>query len=128
MMTNEVRKLVTNLQEDETTKEVSANFKFPTSFLGFKGHFPQESILPGVCQIEMVLAVIATHLGSDIKLKSVSRAKFLNIVRPEENTTISGSYSIDDHLISAKFKITKSEKHKMINVSRISLQCEIRNQ
>ena len=125
MMTNEVRKLMTNLQEDGTTGEVSANFTFPRSFLGFKGHFPQESILPGVCQIEMILTVIAAHQDSKVKLSNVSRAKFLNVVRPEECIKICGFYSVDDDIITAKFKITKIENSETINVSRISLQCEI---
>ena len=125
MITNEIKKLITDLQEDKENNELSANFQFPASFPGFKGHFPQEAILPGVCQLEVVLAILSASLNNEIKLKSVSRAKFLNTVKPEEKIKVTGSYSLDANTVQAKFKITKIEESQEVNVSRISLQCEL---
>ena len=126
MINSEVKKLLTTLTENQSTGEISAKFAFPASFIGFMGHFPGQSILPGVCQVEMITAVISTHLNCNLTLLSVSRAKFRNIVRPEEVVCVSGSYSVIDNIISGKFKITKEENKENINVSQISLKCEIR--
>ena len=125
MITDEINKLLTDLQEDKERKEVSANFQFPSAFPAFKGHFPKEAILPGVCQIEVLLAILSNTLSSKIKLKNVSRAKFLNPVKPEEKIKATGSYSLDGNTVQAKFKITKIEESQEVNISRISLQCEI---
>lgn len=126
MINSDVKQLLKALTENNSTGEISAKFAFPASFIGFKGHFPTQSILPGVCQIEMVTAVISTHLNCSLNLLSVSRAKFRNAVKPEEIVSVSGSYSVVDNIVSGKFKISKEENKKIVNVSQISLKCEIR--
>ncbi len=127
MIKSEIKKMLTTITENESTGEISANFAFPASFIGFEGHFPLEPILPGVCQIEMITTIISAHLKCELKLRGVSLAKFRNVVRPEEILTVSGFYSVVDEIISGKFKITKKENSKVVYVSRISLKCEISN-
>ena len=36
-----------------------AQFTFPTDFVAFKGHFPQQQLLPAVIQVELALFVLS---------------------------------------------------------------------
>jgi len=122
MMKNKIKKLLQNFMREEETDEISATFTFPESFTGFKGHFPGESILPGVCQIEMVIALSETYYKEELKLLSLSRAKFLNVVKPNDKVKVTGVCSRNGNIISGKFKLTKTENDTTVNISRISLK------
>jgi len=50
----------------------------------FAGHFPDDPILPGIAQLNMVADLIAHFRGDDLRLKGLSRVKFRKIVRPGE--------------------------------------------
>ena len=122
MIQNEIKKLLKNFRKDTDSHEISANFAFPESFTGFKGHFPKEAILPGVCQIEMVIALSEVEEKKSLKLLSLSRAKFLNVVKPNEEVTVSGICNRTGNVISGKFRITKTVNNETVNISRISLK------
>lgn len=63
---------------------LTACFKFPVDFLGFQGHFPEEKVLPGVCQIQCVASMIERFIGKPVLLKEIVSAKFLAPVFPSE--------------------------------------------
>jgi len=63
---------------------LTARFKFPVDFIGFQGHFPEEKVLPGVCQIQCVVSMIEKFIGSPVLLKEIVSAKFLAPVFPSE--------------------------------------------
>lgn len=60
------------LDEFKTT----AHFSFAKKFIGFKGHFPNKPILPGVCKIQAALLVLEERKHKDIKLVEIVLAKF----------------------------------------------------
>ena len=56
--------------------KTSARFCFPKKFIGFKGHFPNKPILPGVCKIQAALLVLEERKHKNIRLTEVILAKF----------------------------------------------------
>jgi 3-hydroxyacyl-[acyl-carrier-protein] dehydratase len=48
----------------------------------FKGHFPGRPILPGVCMIQIVKALIEISLGKKTKLIQAREVKFLSFILP----------------------------------------------
>jgi 3-hydroxyacyl-[acyl-carrier-protein] dehydratase len=67
----------------EAPLRYEAQFKVPISLKYFEGHFPNNPVLPAFASVEISLA-----LGRDLKLlpekvKKISNAKFLAIVKPE---------------------------------------------
>ena len=54
----------------------------------FCGHFPDNPILPGVAQLEMVLAAIARIVGKNLYVARLSRVKFKSLVYPGEGLRI----------------------------------------
>jgi 3-hydroxyacyl-[acyl-carrier-protein] dehydratase len=59
-------------------------FRFPADFIGFQGHFPAKSILPGACQIECLLTLLERLSGKTLALKEIVLAKYVSPVLPGE--------------------------------------------
>ncbi|MFH1147764.1 MAG: hypothetical protein V1736_08655 [Pseudomonadota bacterium] len=78
------------MTEDEI---LSARFKFPESFIGFQGHFPEKKILPGVCEIQCVLIMLEQWTKRSIVLKEIVLAKFLSAVFLSEELTCLCKYA-----------------------------------
>lgn len=53
-----------------------ARFCFPKKFIGFKGHFPNKPILPGVCKIQAALLILEERKRKDVRLSEIILAKF----------------------------------------------------
>ena len=55
---------------------IKASFNFPLEFIGFKGHFPNKPILPGVCKIQAALLVLEERKHKNVRLAEIILAKF----------------------------------------------------
>ncbi|MCK9616566.1 MAG: hypothetical protein M0R21_01885 [Lentimicrobiaceae bacterium] len=49
----------------------------------FKGHFPGNPVVPGVCLIEMAKEIFAQTMGQNLVLQQAANIKFLAVVNPE---------------------------------------------
>lgn len=67
---------------------LSASFVFPAEFSGFRGHFEDNPVLPGVCKIQAVIAMWSRHLQKNIRLKEIVLAKYLLPVTCGQEITI----------------------------------------
>lgn len=63
---------------EAVTSTVTTNPQSPW----FSGHFPDDPILPGVAQLQMVTASIGKVLQKEFILESVARIKFRKLIRP----------------------------------------------
>ncbi len=108
-------------QRRETDGSLSAIARFSADFTGFKGHFENQPILPGICQLELVRAVVARELGKPLVLLQVKNVKYLRVVRPEEELAVKVNVSncADTLLIDATIKASDSL------ISKIKLELEI---
>ena len=61
----------------------------------FKGHFPNNPVMPGVMQIQLVKEVIELHLGKTITLQTIGRCKFLAVLNPEVTPEVSVSIKLN---------------------------------
>ena len=81
--------------------EIEADIHVPSDSPWFHGHFPGEPILPGVAQIGMVFDAIRKAHNQDLKVSSVRRVRFKQIIRPDDQLKViatplkqnDGSYS-----------------------------------
>jgi 3-hydroxymyristoyl/3-hydroxydecanoyl-(acyl carrier protein) dehydratase len=62
--------------------ELQGRFVFPPGYLGFDGHFPGNPVLPGVCMVEAVLAMLESWSHHAVTLAEVQSAKWLKPVQP----------------------------------------------
>jgi len=71
------------------TGEPVAHFRFGEDFIGFQGHFPGQKVLPGVCQIQCVQAVLEAWKGTTVRLREIVSAKYVLPVMPDEEISCS---------------------------------------
>lgn len=62
--------------------EIRATFTLAADFAGFKGHFPGNPILPGVCMVQAVLVMFADQKKTPVALKRIVSAKWFAPVKP----------------------------------------------
>jgi 3-hydroxyacyl-[acyl-carrier-protein] dehydratase len=85
--------------------EVSATFLFAPEFSGFRGHFPERPVLPGVCQIQCAMAVLRRWSGRSLSLSAVKRAKFLAPVGPGDEMVVTATVAERDGGCEGDFRL-----------------------
>ena len=72
----------------ETEKTIRASVMLRAEHAIFKGHFPGQPILPGVCMLEMISEITGSHLQQSLRIKSAPLIKFLNMIDPRKDSLI----------------------------------------
>lgn len=54
----------------------------------FQGHFPGAPVVPGVCQIGMIIETLSSLLGKRLTLTTSDNIKFLYMINPLESRLI----------------------------------------
>lgn len=49
----------------------------------YKGHFPENPVVPGIMQIEIIKDILKQELDTALLLQKVSSIKYLNLITPE---------------------------------------------
>lgn len=96
-------------------------FRYPPSFVGFRGHFPDDPILPGVCLLQSLRLGLEKAWGAPLKLAGVRNAKFVAPVRPGDTLRFAVTETARSaDVVSAKAKVTRAGER----VAEISIQLE----
>ena len=74
--------------------KTSARFCFSKKFIGFKGHFPNKPILPGVCKIQAALLVLEKRKHKNVRLAEIILAKFFAPVTFNQELI----FNLEEHL------------------------------
>ncbi len=72
---------VTELSTDGTGA-LSKTFRFEEDFPGFQGHFPDMPIVPAIAQMLAAQSIIEEATQQSLRLKSVTRAKYMEKLGP----------------------------------------------
>jgi len=67
--------------KDTVSSTIQLNKEHPI----FKGHFPGNPVMPGVCMIQIIKELTEKATGKQLFLKVSSNIKFMAIINPEEN-------------------------------------------
>ena len=81
---------------------INAVFCFKKELDLFNGHFPQNPILPGIFQIEMVKYSLEKAFDICLSIKSIKKTKFSSLIHPEMTIYLD--------------IITNKEKNDLLNV------------
>lgn len=85
-MKTEINEQLKNFAGDGN--EATAEISFPQTFIGFRGHFPGQPILPGVCQIDIALAMAERMCKKPQTLVEAINVKFVSMVVPDQLLTV----------------------------------------
>lgn len=77
---------------DHLSGEDVSSLKFKVNIDGsneiFQGHFPDNPITPGVCQMEMVKEILTDYLGQNVIFGSIADMKFISMWIPNESEDV----------------------------------------
>ncbi|MBN2275255.1 MAG: hypothetical protein JXR41_12270 [Bacteroidales bacterium] len=99
---------IENIQEDSVNQVLIMRVKLNSSHEIFKGHFPGNPILPGVCTIQIVKELLSHHLKKNLMLKNAGTIKYIAFISPESNPVIDIELRLkdtEDELLSCKAKV-----------------------
>ncbi|GAA3761873.1 3-hydroxyacyl-ACP dehydratase [Flavobacterium ginsengiterrae] len=71
----------------------------------FKGHFPGNPIMPGVCMIQIIKELTETITQSSLMIQTLSNVKFMALINPEINPELLLELDItttEDDLVKVK--------------------------
>lgn len=84
---DEIRSALSGLSAEENG-QVAAHIRFPRDFAGFRGHFPGMPVVPGVCLVQTVVALVEAARKRPFRLQRIANAKFFSVVAPEEDVAV----------------------------------------
>jgi len=68
----------------------------------YRGHFPGNPVVPGVCQIRILTELMSEIEGCEVIFQNADQVKFLSMIDPRQHQELSISLSIrrepEDHL------------------------------
>lgn len=104
-------KSLMNFEETSAGKAAWGTFCIDADFPGFQGHFPELAILPGVVMIEMLMLLYGILCKTPLKINSIKKAKFTNLVFPGELTKLEISVDEKDKVfrVVAKLSVGKEK-------------------
>lgn len=80
---DEIRACLTAFDPDGTHAAHTA-WVFPRGFTGFRGHFPENPVCPGVCLVIAQLEAASRLAGSRLELLELDNIKFMWPVFPDK--------------------------------------------
>ncbi len=90
---------INNLVSDES--EIKAIIKLNHKHNIYKGHFPEQPVVPGVIQLQIIKEILELKLEKQLFMKSVSQVKYFIPILPTDNNEI--------EILIDKFKIEEKE-------------------
>jgi 3-hydroxyacyl-[acyl-carrier-protein] dehydratase len=73
----------------ETQNVIQATVQLREDHAIFKGHFPGQPVLPGVCMMEMITEIAGKYLQKEFRIYGGPMIKFLHMIDPRRNPLIS---------------------------------------
>lgn len=79
---------ITRIQQDCDSSKLSVLIRLNPSHEIFKGHFPGNPILPGVCIIQILKEILMYKLNKNLTLNRAGSVKYLSFINPELNSQL----------------------------------------
>lgn len=98
-----------SVRETETTPEgILAKVHLNKDHAIFKGHFPGNPVMPGVCMIQIIKELTEEATQKILFLTVSSNIKFMAIINPEKNPDLQLTIDIKEENGEVKVKNTTS--------------------
>ena len=83
MLTDPIFKI---LSINSTEGLISAALEIDINHEIFKGHFPEQPVVPGACMVQLVKDILEKRLDKTLQLKIANNLKFLELINPQAIT------------------------------------------
>ena len=75
----------TGANPEESVQQFTAVARLNPGHLIYRGHFPGNPVVPGVCQIQMVKELVEKSVNRRLRLTFSDNIKFLSMINPSLN-------------------------------------------
>ncbi|RYE25445.1 MAG: 3-hydroxyacyl-ACP dehydratase [Sphingobacteriales bacterium] len=101
------------IQRDPNSVSCKVSFNMQHDI--FKGHFPQQPVVPGVCMMEMVKELLEQQTDQTLWLRDAGNVKFLQLITPDVSPIVNISWekSKQGYEVNASFKSDVSDLFKL---------------
>jgi len=93
---------------ENTSEGILAKVHLNKDHAIFKGHFPGNPVMPGVCMIQIIKELTEEATGKNLFLSVSSNIKFMAIINPEKNADLQIAIDISQENGEVKIKNTTS--------------------
>ena len=87
--------------------EMSCTLVFNAAHDIFKGHFPGNPVVPGVCTMEIVKELLQQQVSKSLMLRTTGNVKFLQLVTPDVAPVMKISWKADEAGYAVKASLSK---------------------
>lgn len=117
-----VKDFYTVLSIEVEDQQIDAAIKLNPDHPVYQGHFPQQPVVPGVMQLQILKEILEQQVHQKLQVNNISQVKFLNMIIPgnqpllldirlhttdDEQVKVDASIRIDER-IATKVKATYS--------------------
>ncbi len=104
--------------EENGKDSITASFVFLLQNKIFEGHFPDNPILPGIAQLEILKYLIERTLGIQCSLLQADKIKFFRPILPNQRFTFTVEYfQNDENIIEVKCKGLEDNNTKTTEIT-----------
>ena len=95
--------------------EITCRIVFNAEHAIFKGHFPGQPVVPGVCMMEIVKELLQGRLHKSLMLHTARNVKFLGFISPGMQPVVRVSWkkNEDIYVVAASFSTENSVLFKL---------------
>lgn len=97
----------------------------------FKGHFPEQPVLPGVCMIQVNKELLEAHLKFPLMMDSSKQVKFLHVVNPLEMDYVVSKIAWQEKdkegqkVYHTKFELLAPKGHVILKMQATFIPCNV---
>lgn len=103
-----IKDLYTISQFNASENKVNAEIHLNKDHKIFKGHFPGNPVMPGVCMIQIIKELTEKVTATNLFLSQTSNIKFMAIINPDATPDLSLNLTIIETETGFKVKNTSS--------------------
>ncbi len=98
------QKLITG-KDEKGHLTIESTFRFPQSFSGFEGHFPESPVLPAIVQLTAVRYLAEAVTQKLLLPQKISKTKFRSMITPDQDIHINLFLNQEDNQYHGRFRI-----------------------
>jgi 3-hydroxyacyl-[acyl-carrier-protein] dehydratase len=110
--------------EDKRVDESKENYSFEIHINSkhdiFKGHFPGNPVMPGVCMMQIIKEMSQSIVGQKLFMEKCSNVKFLALINPDTNPNLTLELKLVEE--DGKIKVRNITKFEETVALRLSAQ------
>lgn len=106
---------------NQEVKLINCTIKLNPNHDVYKGHFPKQSVVPGVIQLQIAREILENQLGLKLMMDDIAQVKYLIPVLPDENQELKFEINLKDETESQiKTNVSISDSEKTFTKARIN--------